>query len=78
MYVIHPSQVAVANEVFSPSRQELSWAREVLSRYEAVTEQGEGAFLDSDGLLVDLAHVRTAQQIVESFNRFGTVAQDQM
>jgi citrate lyase subunit beta / citryl-CoA lyase len=71
MYVIHPSHVDVANEVFSPSSAELKWAEDILAAYSAHEQSGAGTFLDSAGRLVDLAHVRTAKRIVADHTQFA-------
>jgi citrate lyase subunit beta/citryl-CoA lyase len=59
---IHPSQVAVANRVFSPDPEEVELCRRVLERWEAVA--GEGAAILVDGLFVDQAIATKAARIV--------------
>jgi citrate lyase subunit beta/citryl-CoA lyase len=61
---IHPAQVAIVNEVFTPSPQELEQARELLARYDAAVESGDGVFTDDSGRMVDLAVVRTARRTI--------------
>jgi citrate lyase subunit beta/citryl-CoA lyase len=51
-YCIHPSQVAIANRVFSPSAAQLSWAERVRDAYEAGERDGLGA-VGLDGAMVD-------------------------
>ncbi|WUD78017.1 CoA ester lyase [Streptomyces sp. NBC_00510] len=51
-YCIHPDQVAVANRVFLPSREEVAWARRVVAAYEEGERQGLGA-VGLDGSMVD-------------------------
>ncbi|SDR20714.1 HpcH/HpaI aldolase/citrate lyase family protein [Thermostaphylospora chromogena] len=58
---IHPAQVAVVNEVFTPSEEEVAWARDVVTRFE---ESGAGVLLDSAGRMVDEAVVRRARRIL--------------
>src|SRR5262249_22632374 len=41
--VIHPGQVLLANEVFSPSIDELAWAQKVIEAYEQAISKGVGA-----------------------------------
>ncbi len=62
--VIHPSQVSVANEVFSPTEEELSWAREVVKGYRKLSRKGKGAFA-LEGGLVDEVHYRLAVRMLE-------------
>src|SRR5439155_778550 len=41
--VVHPKQVRLAHEVFSPTEDEIRWAREVVQAYEEAAQQGRGA-----------------------------------
>lgn len=61
---IHPDQVAVVNEVFTPSTSELTWALDVLQADEAASLAGSGTGLDSAGMMVDEAVVRRARRIL--------------
>lgn len=60
---IHPSQVPVANEVFSPTPEEEAWSREILETMRKLQEQGHGA-LAVDGEMIDLAHIKLAENIL--------------
>ncbi|QKC92354.1 CoA ester lyase [Mesorhizobium sp. NZP2234] len=60
---IHPAQVAIFNEAFSPSPQELEWARRVLAAEKDATAQGRGAFA-MDGKMVDPPVLRRAREII--------------
>ena len=59
-WCIHPSQITVANEVFSPTEQELTWARRVLAAYEVAAQEGRGA-VAVDGTMIDAASIRMAE-----------------
>ena len=63
-WAIHPRQVALANEVFTPSEAAVTEAREILSAMEEATRTGAGAAVYK-GRLVDIASVRQAQGIVK-------------
>jgi citrate lyase subunit beta/citryl-CoA lyase len=63
--VIHPSQVEAANRVFSPSEDEIMWARRVISALDESTKTGKGA-VKVDGKLVDKVHVEIARRILNS------------
>ena len=65
MLVIHPTHVPIVNEVFSPTAEEVDWAEDVLTRYAAAESDGRGAAVGSDGAMIDRAHVRTAEQLLE-------------
>jgi citrate lyase beta subunit len=59
--VFHPIQVAVANEVFSPTPTELIWARKVVDGYRAAAACGFGTVM-VDGSFVAIDLVLQAQQ----------------
>jgi len=61
-WAIHPSQVDLANEVFSPSAQDLAWAALTTELMERTTRAGQGA-VGSEGVLVDMAHLKLADSI---------------
>ena len=61
-WAIHPSQVDIANDVFSPAASQLSWASNVLEELALSAAQGNGAF-GSKGVLIDLAHAKLARSI---------------
>jgi len=63
-WAIHPSQLEIANEVFSPSKRELSWAREIFAKIQSASAGGDGAF-GQDGVLIDLAVLKRAQAILD-------------
>jgi malyl-CoA/(S)-citramalyl-CoA lyase len=62
-WAIHPKQVALANEVFTPSETAIAEAREILSAMEAAKARGEGATVYK-GRLVDIASIKQAEVIV--------------
>ena len=60
---IHPSQIAPANQAFSPSAREVTDARRVLAAMEEAARGQRGA-VQIDGRLIDMANLRMAQNIV--------------
>ena len=58
-WAIHPSQVAVANEVYSPTEAEIALAERNLTAYREAEANGRGA-VGVNGVLVDAAHVKMA------------------
>ena len=66
---IHPTQVEIANELFSPSAQQLAWAREVLEAMEAAGSEGRGAMKTKDGKMIDLVHIKIARQVIDRAKR---------
>ena len=63
-WAIHPRQIDIANEVFSPSEEEIKRARAVLSTYEEATARGLGA-IQIDGVLIDEAIARIMRGVLE-------------
>lgn len=59
---IHPSQVALANEVFRPSDDELAFAQRVVAAAEEAGRQGVGAFT-VDGSMIDAPFLRRARAL---------------
>ena len=62
-WAIHPKQVALANEVFTPTEQAVAEAREILAAMEEAKARGEGA-TTYKGRLVDIASIKQAEGIV--------------
>ncbi len=62
-WAIHPKQVALANEVFTPSEEAVLEAREILAAMDAAKARGEGATVYK-GRLVDIASIKQAEVIV--------------
>ena len=62
-WAIHPSQVTLANEVFSPSDAAVTEAREILAAMEKAKAEGAGATVYK-GRLVDIASIKQAEVIV--------------
>lgn len=63
-WAIHPKQVKLANEVFSPSAEAVAEAREILAEMEKANAAGMGA-VTYKGKLIDQASMKQAQVIVD-------------
>ena len=63
-WAIHPRQIGLANEVFTPSTAAVAEAREILAAMEAAKSRGEGATVYK-GRLVDIASIKQAEVIVQ-------------
>jgi citrate lyase subunit beta / citryl-CoA lyase len=61
---IHPKQVPVVHQVFTPDAQRVAGARTLLERYERALTSGDGVLLDDDGRMVDEAVVRSARRVL--------------
>jgi malyl-CoA/(S)-citramalyl-CoA lyase len=62
-WAIHPSQVALANEVFTPSEAEIDRAERILQAMEDGAKEGKGA-VSLDGRLIDAASIRMAENLM--------------
>ena len=63
-WCIHPSQVEIVNEVFSPTETEIEWAKKIVSAYEEANESGSGS-ISVDGQMIDAASIKMAQNTLE-------------
>jgi malyl-CoA/(S)-citramalyl-CoA lyase len=69
-WAIHPSQVELANDVFTPGDEEVERARRILAAMEGAAKEGRGA-VALDGRLIDAASIRMAENLmaaVEAMN----------
>ena len=62
-WAIHPAQVPLANEIYSPTETELARAGEIVEAFEAATAAGSGAAA-SGGVMIDAASVRICQTVL--------------
>ncbi len=63
-WAIHPSQIALANDMFSPPAAEVERARRILDALDEAAREGRGA-AQLDGRMIDAASARMAQNIVQ-------------
>ena len=69
-WVIHPDQINLCNEIFTPSDSEYQGASELIAKYEIAKKQGLGAIADGD-LMIDEASLRSAAKIVARRQAFN-------
>jgi malyl-CoA/(S)-citramalyl-CoA lyase len=62
-WAIHPSQIELANDVFTPSDAEVDKARRILVAMEEAAKAGKGA-VSLDGRLIDIASIRMAEALI--------------
>ena len=67
MLVIHPSHLRTVNEVFSPTADEIAWARDIVGSAAEAESGGHGAYA-RDGEMVDEAIVKRARAILRDAN----------
>jgi malyl-CoA/(S)-citramalyl-CoA lyase len=63
-WAIHPSQIALANDVMSPSESDVARARKIIDAMKEAEAQGKGA-VSLDGRLIDYASIRQAEVLVK-------------
>ena len=63
MLAIHPAQVPVINEIFTPSAPEIAYAQRVVAAFEANAGHGTIAL---DGKMLDAPHLKQAKRILAS------------
>jgi malyl-CoA/(S)-citramalyl-CoA lyase len=67
-WAIHPSQVELANEVFTPTAKEVDRARRILIEMDKAAKEGKGA-VSLDGRLIDAASIRMAENVVKQIEQ---------
>jgi citrate lyase subunit beta/citryl-CoA lyase len=70
--VIHPAQTDVVNRVFTPSQEEVAYARRVVEVFERAKAEGRGA-TQLDGQLIENVHVVMAQRILNVASKTGSI-----
>ena len=65
--LIHPSQIAFANQIFGPSPEEIDEARQRITAYEAAISSGAGIAV-LNGKLVEELHIQDAKRILALAN----------
>jgi malyl-CoA/(S)-citramalyl-CoA lyase len=63
-WAIHPSQIALCNEVFTPAAAEVAKARRIMEAMAQAAKEGRGA-VSLDGRLIDYASIRMAEALLE-------------
>ena len=69
-WAIHPSQIALANEVFTPSAAEVTKAQRIVDAMTQASKLGKGA-VSLDGRLIDIASIRMAEALLKKAQAMG-------
>ena len=72
-WAIHPSQIALANEVFTPGEAEVTHARRILEAMQQAAAEGKGA-VSLDGKLIDAASIKMAENLVRKVDQMSVPA----
>ena len=59
---IHPAQIDVINEAFTPSETDVSWAQRVVAAFDSAGDAGVASI---DGRMLDRPHLRAARRVLE-------------
>ncbi len=68
--IIHPSHIAITNEVFAPSEAEIAHARKIVAAVNEALARGLAA-VQFEGQLIEPLHARAAQRILDVAEKFG-------
>ena len=68
--IIHPSHIAITNEVFAPSDAEIAQARKIVAAMNEALARGLAA-VQFEGQLIEPLHARAAQRILDAAEKFG-------
>jgi len=72
MTVIHPSHVPIVNDIFSPSKEEIEEWKGLITAMDQVRSVG-GAAVSYQGEMVDIAHEKTAIQMLDMARKLGLI-----
>lgn len=69
-WAIHPSQIALCNEIYTPSDAEVARARRIMDAMAQAARDGRGA-VSLDGRLIDYASIRMAEALLKKADAMG-------
>jgi len=61
--IIHPNQVSVVQEAFTPSDEAIAYAKRIIETFEASQKEGKGAY-SLDGKMIDMPVLKNAQKVL--------------
>jgi citrate lyase subunit beta-like protein len=70
--VIHPNQVPVVQEAFTPSAEEISYAKRVVETFESSQREGKGAYA-LDGKMIDMPLLKNARKVLDRAQAAGKI-----
>ena len=68
--IIHPNQVKVVQEAFTPSEAEISYAKRIVETFESSQREGRGAYA-LDGKMIDMPLLKNAQKVLDRARAAG-------
>jgi len=70
--VIHPNQVQVTQEAFTPSDDAIAYAKRVVETFESSQKEGKGAYA-LDGKMIDMPLLKNAQKVLDRAKAAGKI-----
>lgn len=74
-WAIHPDQLGVINEIFSPSSEDINRNKQIIEEYEKARSEGRGSFA-VDGKMIDGATLRLARQMMQKWETIKCVSRE--
>lgn len=68
--IIHPNQVEVTQEAFTPSDEAIEYAKRIVESFEASQKEGKGAYA-LDGKMIDMPLLKNAQKVLDRAKAAG-------
>lgn len=68
--IIHPNQVAVAQEAFTPSEAAIEYAKRIVESFKSSQREGKGAYA-LDGKMIDMPLLKNAQKVLDRAHAAG-------
>ncbi|MCP4329525.1 MAG: CoA ester lyase [Alphaproteobacteria bacterium] len=73
--LIHPKTIAVANEVFAPSQEEVAFSRRIIEAHAEAAAAGKGVVV-VEGKLIENLHVENARRLVKLAEAIEALSKD--
>jgi len=70
--IIHPNQVSVAQEAFTPSSDAIEYAKRIVESFESSQKEGKGAYA-LDGKMIDMPLLKNAQKVLDRAKAAGKI-----
>jgi citrate lyase beta subunit len=70
--IIHPNQVAIVQEAFTPSAEAIEYAMRIIESFETSQREGKGAYA-LDGKMIDMPLLKNAQKVLDRAQAAGKI-----
>ena len=70
--IIHPNQMSVVQEAFTPSREAIEYAVRVIETFDSSQREGKGAYA-LDGKMIDMPLLKNAQKVLDRARAAGKI-----